>query len=89
MFKIVTGIPLNEYIRRRRLSLTALELQNSNEKIIDISMKYGYSSPTAFNRAFQAQHKVSPQYARSRRISITTYPRIAFQIKISCFTVFI
>jgi len=82
MFKIVTGIPLNEYIRRRRLSLAALELQNSNEKIIDISMKYGYSSPTAFNRAFQTQHKVSPQYARSRGISITTYPRIAFQIKI-------
>ena len=82
MFKIVTGIPLNEYIRRRRLSLAALELQNSNEKIIDISMKYGYSSPTAFNRAFQIQHKVSPQYARSRGISITTYPRIAFQIKI-------
>ena len=82
MFKIVTGIPLNEYIRRRRLSLAALELQNSNEKIIDISMKYGYSSPTAFNRAFQNQHKVSPQYSRSRGISVTTYPRIAFQIKV-------
>lgn len=82
MFKIVTEIPLSEYIRRRRLSLAALELQNSNEKIIDISMKYGYSSPTAFNRAFQTQHKVSPQYARSRGISITIYPRIAFQIKI-------
>lgn len=82
MFKFVTGIPLNEYIRRRRLSLAALELQNSNEKIIDISMKYGYSSPTAFNRAFQNQHKVSPQYARSMGISITTYPRIAFQIKL-------
>ncbi|WP_105620112.1 AraC family transcriptional regulator [Vallitalea okinawensis] len=82
MFKIITGIPLNEYIRRRRLSLAALELQSTNEKIIDISLKYGYSSPTAFNRAFQKQHKVSPQYARSRGISITTYPRIAFQIKV-------
>lgn len=82
MFKIIAGIPLNEYIRRRRLSLAALDLQNSNEKIIDISMKYGYSSPTAFNRAFQTQHKVSPQYARSRGISIITYPRLTFQIKV-------
>lgn len=80
MFYIVTGIQLSEYIRRRRLSLAALELQNSDSKIIDISMKYGYSSPTAFNRAFQNQHKVSPQYARSRKIFINSYPRIKFRI---------
>lgn len=82
MFKIIAGIPLSEYIRRRRLSHAALDLQNSNEKIIDISLKYGYSSPTAFNRAFHAQHKVSPQYARSRGISLTIYPRLTFQVKI-------
>lgn len=80
MFFVITGVPLSEYIRRRRLSLAALELQNSNEKIIDIAIKYGYSSPTAFNRAFQNQHKVSPQYARSRGIFISSYPRISFQI---------
>jgi len=82
MFLITTGIQLSEYIRRRRLSLAALELQNSNTKIIDISMKYGYSSPTAFNRAFQNQHKVSPQYARSRKIPLVTYPRISLQINL-------
>ncbi len=80
IFYLVTGIQLSEYIRRRRLSLAALELQNSNEKIIDISLKYGYLSPTAFNRAFQNQHKVSPQYARSRKIFLYSYPRITFQI---------
>ena len=83
MFYLVTGIQLSEYIRRRRLSLAALDLQNSDEKIIDISMKYGYSSPTAFNRAFQNQHKASPQYARSRKIFIHSYPRITFQIKLN------
>lgn len=82
MFLISTGIQLNEYIRRRRLSLAALELQNSDTKIIDISLKYGYSSPTAFNRAFQNQHKVSPQYARSRKIPLVTYPRISLQINV-------
>ena len=82
MFLITTGIQASEYIRRRRLSLAALELQNSDAKIIDISLKYGYSSPTAFNRAFQNQHKVPPQYARSRRIPLITYPRISLQIQI-------
>lgn len=82
MFFIVTGVQLGEYIRRRRLSLAALEIQNTDKKIIDIALKYGYSSPTAFNRAFQNQHKVSPQYARSRKVFIVTYPRISFQITI-------
>ena len=82
IFLITTGIQLSEYIRRRRLTLAALELQNSDDKIIDISLKYGYSSPTAFNRAFQNQHKVSPQYARSRRIPLVTYPRISLQINL-------
>lgn len=82
MFLMATGIQPSEYIRRRRLSLAALDLQNSDEKIIDIALKYGYSSPTAFNRAFQNQHKVPPQYARSRRVPLTTYPRISLQIQL-------
>jgi len=82
MFFIVTGAQLSEYIRRRRLSLAAFEIQNTDKKIIDIALKYGYSSPTAFNRAFQNQHKVSPQYARSRKVFINAYPRISFQITI-------
>jgi len=83
MFLMATGIQLSEYIRRRRLSLAALELQNSDTKIIDIAIKYGYSSPTAFNRAFQNQHKVSPQYARSRRVPLITYSRISLQIQLT------
>lgn len=80
MFQCVAGIPLSEYIRRRRLSLAAYDLQNSDEKIIDIALKYGYSSPTAFNRAFQNQHKASPQYVRSRKIFTNSYPRLTFHI---------
>jgi AraC family transcriptional regulator len=82
MFLVTTGIQLNEYIRRRRLTHAALELQNGDAKIIDIALKYGYSSPTAFNRAFQNQHKVSPLYARSRKIPLVTYPRISLQINL-------
>lgn len=82
MFLMATGIQLNEYIRRRRLTLAGLELQSNDEKIIDIALKYGYSSPTAFNRAFQNQHKVPPLYARVRKVPLITYPRISLQIQI-------
>lgn len=66
MFVYIAGIPLSEYIRRRRMSLAAVDLQTGTEKIIDIGMKYGYSSPTAFNRAFQSVHGIAPSLAKKR-----------------------
>lgn len=35
MFAYMAGIPLSEYIRRRRMSLAAIDLQSGTEKIID------------------------------------------------------
>ncbi|MRB43643.1 helix-turn-helix domain-containing protein, partial [Bacillus thuringiensis] len=45
MFSFLAGITLSEYIRHRRLSLAAFELINSNIKITDVEIKYGYNSP--------------------------------------------
>ena len=44
-FNIVTGLSMSEYIRNRRLTLAGEELKNSQAKVIDVSMKYGYDSP--------------------------------------------
>ncbi len=41
VFSYVVGVSLSEYIRRRRLTLAALDLQSSNKKVIDIAIKYG------------------------------------------------
>src|SRR5699024_2710426 len=60
MFSFLAGVTLSEYIRRRRLTLAAFELNNSNSKIIDIAMKYGYDSPDAFTRAFHHMHGITP-----------------------------
>ncbi|MCY7765291.1 helix-turn-helix transcriptional regulator, partial [Bacillus inaquosorum] len=48
MFSFLAGISLSEYIRRRRLTLAAFELKDSNVKVIDIAIKYGYNSPDSF-----------------------------------------
>ena len=45
MFSYIAGVPLSEYIRRRRLTLAAFELQAGNCKVIDTALKYGYGSP--------------------------------------------
>lgn len=52
MFSITADVTLSEYIRHRRLTLAAFELQNTDIKIIDISAKYGYESPESSTRAF-------------------------------------
>ena len=82
MFSFITDIPLSEYIRRRRMTLAAFELQNSDCKVIDLALKYGYESPEAFARAFQAMHEITPTQARSIGSNLKAYPRITFQITI-------
>lgn len=81
MFGYLAGVTLSEYIRKRRMSLAAVDLQNGNEKIIDIAQKYGYSSPTAFNRAFQSVHGIAPSAVQSG-ITLTSFPAMTFTISI-------
>lgn len=82
MFPYLTGFTLSEYIRRRRLTLAAFELQTTDIKIIDAAAKYGYDSPEAFSRAFKKQHGKSPvQTAESKKTgsAMVSFPRISFQ----------
>lgn len=81
MFSYIAGTPLSEYIRNRRLTKAALDLQNG-EKVIDVSIRYGYESPTAFNRAFQKIHNVSPSVAQKEGTFLKAYPPISFKITI-------
>ncbi|WP_331281696.1 helix-turn-helix transcriptional regulator [Paenibacillus sp. FSL P4-0081] len=76
MFSFITDVPLSEYIRRRRMTLAAFELQQGGTRIIDIAMKYGYESPEAFSRAFKKMHGVMPMSARDKGVSLKAYPPV-------------
>lgn len=82
LFAFLSGITISEYIRRRRLTLAALELKDSQVKIIDIALKYGYQSPDAFSRAFQNYHGVTPSVSRKPQQTVKAYPRMTFQLTI-------
>ena len=82
MFSFITGFSLSEYIRRRKLTIAAFELQNSNLKIIDLALKYGYDSPDSFTRAFQKLHGVTPTSARETGVILKSYPKMTFYIKL-------
>jgi AraC family transcriptional regulator len=64
------------------MTLAAFELLNSEIKIIDLALKYGYDSPTSFSRAFQNVHGVSPSNARNEGAQLKTYSRMTFLISI-------
>ncbi len=82
MFSSMAGITLSEYIRRRRLTLAAFELQRSDVLIIDIAVKYGYDSADAFTRAFKKLHGIRPSEARDKGSQLKAFPRMSFQISI-------
>lgn len=80
MFTYMAGVTLSEYIRRRKMSLAAVDLQGTDAKVIDIAEKYGYHSPTAFNRAFQGVCGIAPSALKTEGVSVKTYPPITFKI---------
>ena len=82
MFTYMAGNTLAEYIRRRKMSLAAADLQDGNERIIDIAEKYGYRSPTAFNRAFQSFHGVAPSSVKTGGVSVKSFSPIVFKITV-------
>ncbi len=82
MFSYIAGVSLSEYIRRRRMSMAAVDLQDEDARIIDVAQKYGYESPTDFNRAFQSIHGAAPSAVKKGGISIKTFPPITIEITI-------
>lgn len=82
MFSYIAGVPLSEYIRRRRMTCAGLALQRGDEKVIDLALRYGYDSPTSFTRAFTGIHGMPPSEARHSGAMLKAYPRISFRITI-------
>lgn len=78
MFSHLAGVPLSEYVRRRRMTRAAADLQNG-EKVLDVALRYGYESPTAFNRAFQAVHGIPPSQAKQAGVKLKAFSRIHFK----------
>ena len=83
MFSYITGISLAEYIKRRRMTQAAFELQRTNKRVLEIALKYGYTSPTSFNRAFQNVHGISPVAAKDIGNTLNAYPAIRFSVNIT------
>lgn len=72
-FAMLCGFTVGEYIRQRRLTLAGSDLVSTDEKIIDIALKYGYTSPDSFTKAFTRFHGVTPTAARKDGAMIRSF----------------
>ncbi|MDY4519270.1 MAG: helix-turn-helix domain-containing protein [Candidatus Spyradocola sp.] len=81
-FAPITGISLSEYLRRRRLTLAAYDLQHTDMRVLDVAVKYGYDSADAFAAAFKRLHGVTPQEARQPGVPLKFCARMKFTFAI-------
>lgn len=81
VFSYMKGISFSEYIRNRKLTLSGYDLKSTSMKVIDISYKYGYDSPTSFTKAFKKFHGISPQEARGSNAELKVYPKMQWESK--------
>ena len=63
-FSLMTGYGIGEYIRNRRLYQAALDLRKTEEKVIDVALRYGYETPESFTKAFTRFHGATPTQVR-------------------------
>ena len=83
IFSTLTDISLSEYIRKRRLTRAVYDIRNTNEKIVDIALKYGYNSADAFCFAFKNFHGITPSDAKKSDIEIQSFEPLSFKFILS------
>ncbi|MDO4492025.1 MAG: AraC family transcriptional regulator [Lachnospiraceae bacterium] len=81
-FSMLCGFSVSEYIRNRRLALAGNDLLITDEKVIDIAMKYGYDSPDSFTKAFTRFHGVSPSTVRRDEVLLKTFAPLKIKISL-------
>lgn len=82
-FSIMTGYGISEYLRNRRLYQAAIDLYNTEDKIIDIAYSYMYDTPESFTKAFSRFHGASPSQIRLKEFPIKTFLPLKINITIS------
>lgn len=78
IFIFVSGISISDYVRKRRLTIAGNELKNSDVSVLDIAIKYGFQSHSAFTRAFKEQHGITPSQAKQQTTKLNDYLPINF-----------
>lgn len=81
MFSSLAGMPISEYVRRRRMTVAASDVIDG-EDLLTIAVRYGYGSVEAFGRAFRSVHGVSHRDVRRDGGPLRTQPTLRFRLTV-------
>ncbi|GAA1391023.1 AraC family transcriptional regulator [Pseudonocardia kongjuensis] len=82
VFSMLAGMPLSEYIRRRRMTVAASAVRDGHDAVQDIAVRFGYSSADAFARAFRSVHGIGPEQARLPGAVLRSQARLSFHLTV-------
>ena len=80
IFGALCGVTVGEYIRARRMTLAAQELNGKDVKVIDVAVKYSYDSPDSFSKAFQKFHGITPSQAKEPGAPLRSFAPLHIKI---------
>lgn len=80
LFSALAGMPLSEYVRRRRMTVAGAEVLAGEGTLLEIAVRYGYTSAEAFGRAFRGVHGIGPGAARRTGAALRSQPRMSFRL---------
>lgn len=78
IFNFVTGISISDYVRKRRLTEAGYDLKNKDISVLDLALRYGFQSHSAFSRAFKEHHGITPSEAKLEATKLNEYLQINF-----------
>ncbi|HTJ35299.1 MAG TPA: AraC family transcriptional regulator [Dactylosporangium sp.] len=82
MFSSLAGMPLSEYVRRRRMTVAAAAVVRGEDDLLSIAVRHGYGSTEAFGRAFRAVHGAGPGDVRRDGGPLRTQPQVRFRLTV-------
>lgn len=82
MFSSLAGMPLSEYVRRRRMTVAASDVVRGGDDLLSVAVRYGYGSTEAFGRAFRAVHGAAPRDVRRDGGPLRTQPQLRFRLTV-------
>ncbi|MEV8239169.1 AraC family transcriptional regulator [Microbacterium testaceum] len=81
MFSALAGMPISEYVRRRRMTVAASDVIG-DEDLLTIAVRFGYGSVEAFGRAFRSVHSVSHGDVRRDGGPLRPQPTLRFRLTV-------
>ncbi|WP_431779799.1 GyrI-like domain-containing protein [Microbacterium aurantiacum] len=81
MFASLVGMPLFEYVRRRRMTAAAADVI-AGDPLLQVAVRFGYGSAEAFGRAFRAVHGAAPIEVRTNGGPLRSQPQLTLRLTV-------